>query len=270
MKPSARKRAEANIAKMRTRDSVQALGKLTEIVDGERRIISVPPLIEALEDLLEGAERDQMMDTLRALVHGYRRTLQSDRRHLIEDFRVGHVARKVVGVGSVGTRAWILLMFGRDDNDPLFLQAKEAQPSVLEEFLGPSRHASSAERVVHGQHLMQANSDIFLGYERIIGWDGVQRDFYVRQLRDWKGSALVEAMAPPTMAIYATLCGRTLARAHARAGDRIAIASYLGGSDAFDHAIAEFSEAYADQNERDYDDLVQAEKTGRISAQRGL
>ena len=210
------------------------------------------------------------MEWVRRLLRGYRTTLQTDRRHLLEDFRLAHVARKVVGVGSVGTRAWILMLFGRDDNDPLFLQAKEAQPSVLQDFIGRSRHGSNAERVVHGQHLMQANSDIFLGLKRVDAPDGVQRDFYVRQLRDWKGSAIVEEMTPRDMAFYGQLCGRTLSRAHARSGDRIAIASYLGGSDTFDRALVDFAEAYADQNEHDYNALVAAEREGRIDVQRGL
>ena len=264
------KRGEATVAKARTRDSMQALDKLTHVVDGERRIISDPPLIQPIEELAGGMQQDQLMDWLRTLLRQYRATLQSDRRHLLEEFRLVHAARKVVGVGSVGTRAWILLMFGRDDSDPLFLQAKEAQASVLEEFVGPSRHGSNGERVVHGQHLMAAASDIFLGWVSTEGLDGVSRDFYLRQLRDWKGSAVVETMDPPTMAYYAQVCGSTLARAHARSGDRIAIAAYLGGSDAFDQALAEFSEAYADQNERDFSALVQAEKDGRITAQRGL
>ena len=193
---AARKRAEANIAKARTRDSGHALGKLTTIVDGERRIISDPPLIEPIEELVEGAEHEQIMEELRVIVRGYRSTLQSDRRHLLENYRLVHAARKVVGVGSVGTRAWILLLMGRDDSDPLFLQAKEANPSVMEEFVGSSRAGSHAERVVHGQHLMQASSDIFLGWQSVEGRDGVQRDFYIRQLRDWKGSAIVETMNP--------------------------------------------------------------------------
>ena len=215
-------------------------------------------------------ERDQINELLRGVLRSYRRTLPSDRRHLLEEFRLVDMARKVVGVGSVGTRAWIVLMLGRDDTDPLFLQAKEAQASVLEEFVGRSERRSHGERVVHGQHLMQASSDIFLGWDQVQGVDGVERDFYIRQLRDWKGAALVETMDPATMAIYGRMCATALARAHARSGDRIAIASYLGGSDAFDRAIAEFSEAYADQNERDYDALVQAEKDGRITAQRGV
>ncbi len=265
-----RKRAQANIAKARTRDSGHALAKLTTIVDGERRIISDPPLVQPIEELMGGAEHEQLMEDLRVLVRGYRGTLQSDRRHLLENYQLVHAARKVVGVGSVGTRAWILLLMGRDDGDPLFLQAKEANASVLEEFVGHSRAGSHAERVVRGQHLMQASSDIFLGWQSVEGPDGVLRNFYIRQLRDWKGSAIVESMNPSAMGLYAELCGRTLARAHARSGDRVAIAAYLGGKDVFDRAIADFSELYADQTERDYDALVQAEQDGRIPVQRGL
>jgi len=265
-----RKRAQANIAKARTRDSMQAFGKLTHVVDGERRILSDPPLIQPVEELVEGDELDQVMEWIRGVLRGYRRTLQSDRRELLEGFRFAGMARKVVGVGSVGTRAWIVLLLGRDEDDPLFLQAKEAEASVLEEFLAPSRHAPAGARVVHGQHLMQETSDIFLGYQRVEAPDGVERDFYVRQLRDWKGAALVETMTPATMVVYARLCAWTLARAHARSGDRVAIASYLGGGDAFDRAIAHFSELYADQNERDYDALLQAETDGRLTARRGL
>jgi uncharacterized protein (DUF2252 family) len=263
-------RAEANIAKARSRDSIQAFAKLTQVVDGEPRIISDPPLIQPIEELFGEMDREQLMDMMRTLVRGYRRTLQSDRRHLLEDFRLAHVARKVVGVGSVGTRAWILLMLGRDERDPLFLQAKEAEASVLEQFVGAGRPKPHGARVVHGQHLMQESSDIFLGWQSAEGADGVKRDFYVRQLRDWKGSAIVEAMNPAAMAAYSRMCGWTIARAHARSGDRIAIAAYLGARDVFDQAIAEFSETYADQNERDYDALVQAEKAGRITAHRGL
>jgi uncharacterized protein (DUF2252 family) len=268
--PAARKRAEANVAKARTRDSLQAFDKLTHVVDGERRILSSPPLVMPIDEIFKGMERDQIFDMVRAVVRSYRRTLQSDRRHLLEEFRVADVARKVVGVGSVGTRAWIVLMLGRDDTDPLFLQAKEAQASVLENFVGHSDRRSHGERVVHGQHLMQASSDIFLGWDHAQGADGAERDFYVRQLRDWKGAALVDTMSPATMALYGRLCASALVRAHARSGDRIAIASYLGSSDAFDRALVEFSEAYADQNERDYDALVQAEKDGRITAQHGI
>jgi uncharacterized protein (DUF2252 family) len=265
-----RKRTEASLAKARTRDSLQAFDKLTHVVDGQRRIMADPPLIEPIDDLAKGMERDQILEQLRHLVRSYRRTLQSDRRHLLEEFQVADMARKVVGVGSVGTRAWIILMLGRDDTDPLFLQAKEAELSVLEGFVGRTEERRHGERVVHGQHLMQAASDIFLGWDRTVGLDGVQRDFYVRQLRDWKGAAVVENMSPRSMGAYGRLCGATLARAHARSGDRLAIASYLGSGNTFDVAIAEFSEAYADQNERDYDALVQAEKDGRITAQRGI
>jgi uncharacterized protein (DUF2252 family) len=265
-----RKRAEANVAKARTRDSLQAFDKLTHVVDGQRRIISNPPLVEPIDELFEGMERDQILDMMRAVIRSYRRTLPSDRRHLLEEFRLVDVARKVVGVGSVGTRAWIVLMLGRDDTDPLFLQAKEAEASVLEEFVGRREHRSHGERVVHGQHLMQASSDIFLGWDQVQVSDGVKRDFYVRQLRDWKGAALVDTMTPATMAVYARICANALVRAHARSGDRIAIASYLGSSDAFDRALVEFSEAYADQNDRDYDALVQAEKDGRITVQHGI
>jgi uncharacterized protein (DUF2252 family) len=265
-----RKRAQSNMAKARTRDSMQAFEKLTHVVDGERRIISDAPLVQPVEELVDGESLDQLLEWIRSMLRGYRRTLQSDRRELLEDFRFAGMARKVVGVGSVGTRAWIVLLLGLDGNDPLFLQAKEAEASVLEDFLEPSRQPSAGSRVVHGQHLMQETSDIFLGHQRVLAPDGVERDFYVRQLRDWKGAALVESMTPPTMAVYGRLCGWTLARAHARSGDRVAIASYLGGGDAFDRAIAQFSESYADQNERDYDALVRAEKDGRITARRGL
>jgi uncharacterized protein (DUF2252 family) len=200
------------------------------------------------------------------LIRSYRRSLPSDRKHLLEDFRFAHLARKVVGVGSVGTRAWIALMLGRDDQDPLFLQAKEAQASVLEPFVGKSRYANHGQRVVEGQRLMQAASDIFLGWDRLTGIDGVARDFYVRQLRDWKGSWAPEAMVPQVMAVYGRMCAWTLARAHARSGDRIAIASYLGGSDTFDRAIVSFAEAYADQNDKDYAALETAVKTGKVKA----
>jgi uncharacterized protein (DUF2252 family) len=265
-----RKRTEAALAKARTKDSMEALGKLTHVVDGERRIISAPPLIQPLEELATGVEVEQVLEWLRAELRKYRQTLQSDRRHLLEDFRLAQIGRKVVGVGSVGTRAWILLLFGRDQSDPLFLQAKEAQASVLEGLVGRSPYRSNGERVVHGQHLMQSESDIFLGWSKTAGLDGVTRDYYFRQLHDWKGSANVETMRPAGMSQYARICAWTLARAHARSGDRIAMASYLGSSDVFDRAIADFAEAYADQNERDYDALVQAEKDGRITVQRGI
>jgi uncharacterized protein (DUF2252 family) len=260
------KAAERMVTKARTKDSLEAFAKLTHIVDGELRIISEPPLIVPVEELLPPDDAAKFLETLHDLIRSYRRTLQGDRKHLLEDFRFVHLARKVVGVGSVGTRAWIVLMLGRDGQDPLFLQAKEAQASVLEPFVGKSRYANHGQRVVEGQRLMQASSDIFLGWNRLAGFDGVVRDFYIRQLRDWKGSWAPEAMVPQVMNVYGQMCGWTLARAHARSGDRVAIASYLGNSDAFDRAIASFSEAYADQNEQDYDALKAAVKADRIKA----
>jgi uncharacterized protein (DUF2252 family) len=266
----AKARAEKQIAKARTRDSMQALDKLTRVVDGEPRIVSDPPLIVPVEELLSEGQSDLLTETIHELLQRYRRTLQSDRQHLLEQFRFVQMARKVVGVGSVGTRAWILLLLGRGTRDPLLLQAKEAQSSVLARFVGKSRYANEAERVVSGQHLMQASSDIFLGWERAEGIDGVRRDFYIRQLRDWKGSAEPERMIPQAMAAYGQLCGWTLARAHARSGNRIAIAAYLGNGKAFDQAIASFSEAYADQNQRDFEALQAAVAQGRVVAQSGL
>ena len=267
---SAMRRAEANIAKARTRDSHQALEKLTHLVDGEPRIISSPPLVQPLDELFQGRERSQILGVIEGIIRSYRRTLQSDRRHLLESYRLVDIGRKVVGVGSVGTRAFIILLLGRDNQDPLFLQAKEAQASVLEAFVGHRQHESQGERVVAGQHLMQATSDIFLGWDRVPDEHGLERDYYVRQLRDWKGSAIVEAMVPRTMAMYGLICASALARAHARSGDRIALATYLGNSTEFDEAIATFAEAYADLNDRDYAALVEAEKSGRITTIRGL
>ena len=265
----AEKRLEANVAKGRTKDSMKAFGKLTQEVDGELRIVGDPPLIVPIEDAFP-EQVDQIEEFLRGVVRSYRRTLAGDRRKLLERFRYVHAARKVVGVGSVGTRAWICLMLGRDDQDPLFLQFKEAQPSVLEPFLGRSDYANSGQRVVEGQRLTQAASDIMLGWIKVDAPDGVKRDFYVRQLWDAKMSALVEYMEPRAMGIYARVCGRELARAHARAGDGIAIASYLGNGDTFDRAIAQFAESYADQNERDYAALKTAVEVGRVHAEFGL
>jgi uncharacterized protein (DUF2252 family) len=270
LKAKRAKVVESTLAKARTRDSVQAFAKLATEVDGEARIMSDPPLIVPVEELLPDADRRDLMAELSTLLRTYRRTLDSDKRHLLEQFRFVHLARKVVGVGSVGTRAWIGLMLGRDGQDPLFLQMKEAQESVLARFAGRSQYANQGQRVVAGQRLMQTTSDIFLGWQRVTGIDGVRRDFYIRQLRDWKGSAEIERMNPTGMAIYARMCAWTLARAHARSGDRVAIASYLGKSATFDHAIADFAEAYADQNERDYKTLADAVSSGRIEAQTGL
>jgi uncharacterized protein (DUF2252 family) len=264
------KALRATLAKARTRDSVQALAKLSVQQDGELRIVSQPPLVVPIHELLPEVDAVALTNGLAELLRRYATSLPTDRRHLVGQYRLVQLARKVVGVGSVGTRAWIGLLLGRDDRDPLFLQMKEAQASVLERFLGGSRYRSSAQRVVAGQRLMQATSDIFLGWERVTGLDGQDRDFYVRQLRDWKASADPEAMRPKGMAVYAKLCGWTLARAHARSGDRIAIAAYLGKRDVFDRALLEFAEAYADQNERDHQALVDAVKAGTIQAHPGL
>jgi uncharacterized protein (DUF2252 family) len=261
------KRYERNIAKARTKDSLAAFAKLTEIVDGEPQFISNPPLIVPLDELASG---DDVMEGARQVLRSYRRTLQADRRHLLERFRFVDAARKVVGVGSVGTRAWIILFVGRDDHDPLILQMKEAQASVLEPFLGKSHFSNHGQRVVEGQRLMQAASDMMLGWIRTSGIDGVERDFYIRQLWDSKASALVDAMEPASMLLYAKVCGQTSARAHARSGDAVAISSYLGTSDAFDRALAVFAEAYADQNERDYAALKEAAESGRIPVQTGV
>jgi uncharacterized protein (DUF2252 family) len=265
-----RKRMERNLEKTRTKDSLKAFAKLTEIVDGEPRIIGDPPLLVPIESLA-GPERAKTIgDEFRTLMRKYRESLPIDRRLLLERFRYAHAARKVVGVGSVGTRAWIVLMLGRDNDDPLFLQAKEAQPSVLEPFLGESEFSNHGQRIVEGQRLMQAASDILLGWLYTTGLDGVERDFYVRQLWDAKGSAIVEAMEPNAMTAYGSLCGWTLAKAHARSGDAIAIAGYLGSGEVFDRAIAAFAEAYADQNERDYASLKTAVESGRVEAEVGL
>jgi uncharacterized protein (DUF2252 family) len=266
-----RKRTKAALAKARTKDSLQAFSKLTHEVDGEPRIVSDPPLIVPLRDLTSDIPAQQVTETLHSLLVKYRRSLESDRRHLLEQFRLVDVARKVVGVGSVGTRCWIALLLGRDDVDPLFLQVKEAQESVLERFVGKGAYTHQGERVVAGQRLTQAASDIFLGWVGGVSpIDGQARDFYFRQLRDWKGSADPEAMTPQGLTDYGRVCGSTLATGHARSGDRIAIAAYLGKSVAFDRALATFAERYADQNERDYERLQAAVDEGRVTAKIGL
>src|SRR5215472_3983781 len=254
------------LAKAHTSDSTKALAKLTTVTDGRRRIISDPPMIVPVEEVFSDAQAGAIYEQIRGVLGKYRRTLQSDRRHLLEQFTLVEMARKVVGVGSVGTRAWIVLMDAGDGVEPLFLQAKEAQPSVLAAYCGSSQYTNQGERVVGGQHLMQAESDIFLGLTHAVGADGVDRDFYVRQLKDWKFSAPIELMVPAGMTVYAGLCGWTLARAHARSGDRVALAAYLGGSDKFDQAIAGFAETYADQNERDHAAFQAAVKDGRAEA----
>jgi uncharacterized protein (DUF2252 family) len=265
------KRTEKTLAKARTRDSMSALSKLTRRTNGRAEIVDQSPLIVPIRRLVPDRTDDDLFDELQELLRAYRDTLQFDRRVLLEQFELADFARKVVGVGSVGTRAWIALLFGRDGDDPLFLQVKEAEASVLEEFVGASGFANHGERVVTGQRLMQANSDIFLGWvHQPSGLDGAARDFYGRQLRDWKGSADIDQMLPEGMGAYGRLCGWTLARAHARSGDRVAIAAYLGGSTAFERAILDFAQAYAQQNENDYQRLVKAAASGSLDARTGL
>jgi uncharacterized protein (DUF2252 family) len=254
-------------AKAQRKDSLRALAKLTRKQDGELRIISDPPLIVPIEELVPTGRLEEVEATLEGLVEQYRSTLQPDIRTLADRYRFVHVAHKVVGVGSVGTRCWIVLMLGRDANDPLFLQVKEAGPSVLAPFASGGRYKHQGRRVVEGQRLMQAASDILLGWLTAVEvLDGGRRDFYVRQLWDGKGSAQIESMTPNTMGLYGRLCGTALARAHARSGDRAAIASYLGGGDRFDEAMGDFAEAYAHQNERDYEAFAAGVDSGRLAA----
>jgi uncharacterized protein (DUF2252 family) len=267
-----RKLVDKGLAKARTRDSMEQLTKLTRMADGRPRIVSDPPVLVPVDELL-ATEKDRLafQEEITGLIAKYQRTLETDRRYLLQQYEFCDMARKVVGVGSVGTRCWIVLMLGRDDSDPLFLQVKEAEASVLSRYVGASKYANQGQRVVAGQRLMQASGDIFLGWQRIeAGLDGRTRDFYVRQLRDWKFSVDIETLRPAGLRMYAEICGWTLARAHARSGDRIAIAAYLGGSDVFDRAIAQFAMAYADQNERDYQSLVDQVKSGRITAEHSV
>ncbi|MEU7324542.1 DUF2252 domain-containing protein [Streptomyces griseoviridis] len=260
------RRLSAVMDKARTRDSLQAFEKLTEVVDGQRRIASVPPTLVRAADLLPAPERGRLEDTFHDLVSRYARSLSTDHARLLRQFTMVDMARKVVGVGSVGTRCWIILLLGRDGDDPLLLQAKEADESVLAPYAGASEYDSQGQRVVAGQRLMQAASDIFLGWERVHAPDGHDRDFYVRQLRDWKGIAQPSRQVPRTMRAFGEVCGGTLARAHARSGNRIAIASYLGRGDVFDRALARFAERYADLNEHDHQALLDSVAAGRVSA----
>jgi uncharacterized protein (DUF2252 family) len=273
LKGRQRKAIDKGLVKARTRDSMQEVGKLTHLVDGKPRIIADPPLIVPADQLIpDEIDRKRFEGLISDLVAGYRRTMETDRRYLLEQYEFCDMAHKVVGVGSVGTRCWIVLMLGRDTGDPLFLQVKEAQDSVLCRYVGSSKYSNQGQRVVAGQRLMQASSDIFLGWQRVaIGAENNgHRDFYVRQLRDWKFSLDYAAMVPRGMRLYGQLCGWTLARAHARSGDRIAIASYLGASDTFDQAITKFAGAYADQNEKDHEALLAAVASGRIVAESDL
>jgi uncharacterized protein (DUF2252 family) len=266
-----RRKLDRLVAKAVTRDSLQAYSKLAVVVDGEERIVSRPPLIVRLDDLADAAERHRLRDHLEQLLAEYGTTLPHHSRAFLRQFRLADVARKVVGVGSVGTEAWIALLLGRDGADPLFLQFKQAQASVLEGFVAPSAYRNAGERVVAGQRIMQASSDILLGWLHVP--DSVSRrptDYYVRQLRDWKGSVVVENMDDDAMTVYGRLCADTLAHAHARSGDRVAIAGYLGGGDAFDRALLAFAVAYAEQNERDFAALGEAARSGRIEARSGI
>ena len=261
---------EEMVAKARTRDSIRVFAKRADEVNGELRIVADPPIIIPIEDLVKpGSEWENPTPLIKKLLSSYRRTL-GRHHHPLEEYRYVHTAYKMVGVGSVGTRCYIMLLLGRDHDDPLFLQVKEAQASVLERFLPKSTYSHHGERVVAGQRLMQAATDIFLGWQRIKGLDGVARDYYVRQFQDWKGSADVEGLLVPGATLYSRTCGATLARAHARWGDRIAIASYLGKGDAFDQAIADFSVAYADQTERDFAAFTAAVGSGRLVAKTGV
>ena len=263
------KRLAIGLAKSRLRDSVRAFSKLVDVVDGEMRIKAQPPLIVPLADLgPAGRQREDDEGVVRDLLLAYRSTLLQE-NHPVREFEFVDMARKVVGVGSVGTRAWVVLLRGRDSDDPLLLQAKQAESSVLERFLPPSEYENHGERVVRGQRMMQAASDIFLGWQRVMGFDGVARDFYLRQLADWKGSVDVDAMQFPVAMIYARLCGETLARAHARSGDRVAIAAYLGKSDLFDWAVSLFAERYANQNDLDFAAFREAVASGRLAADAG-
>jgi len=257
------------ISKARAHDSHQAFDKLCHVRDGETRIIHDPPLIVPVEEFVTGRDPGLAEDALARIVRDYRRTLPPDRNHLLAQYELAHLARKVVGVGSVGTDAWIALFLGREDGSPLFLQIKEAQASVLEPFTGKTEFSNHGQRVVIGQRLVQAASDIFLGWERS-SLGGEERDYYFRQLRDWKGSVEVNGMTPAGMDVWGRMCGWTLARAHARSGDRMAIAAYLGKSEAFDVALTEFSASYADTNERDHRALERAIDSGRIVASTGV
>jgi uncharacterized protein (DUF2252 family) len=271
LKSSQRKVVSKGLAKAPGRNNLQELIKLTTVVDGRPRIVADPPLVVPLTDLVsDRVEAGEITAAMSVLMSKYRQTLQEDRRVLIRHFEFTDMARKVVGVGSVGTRCWIILMMGRDESDPLFLQVKEAEASVLSEFAGRTEFDSEGQRVVAGQRLMQAASDIFLGWQRVSGVDGQVRDFYIRALRDWKMSVNVETMIPRGLRTYGALCGWTLARAHAKSGDRIAIGAYLGRKAVFDHAIADFAEVYANQNDHDYSELAAAAQSGRISAVRDL
>src|SRR6516165_8428052 len=256
--------------KAESKDNLKAFDKLTRVEGGEIRFDSDPPLLVPVSELMSGVEAQRVEDAITGSLHRYRRTLPEDRRHLFDRYRFVDLARKVVGVGSVGTRCWVALLLGQDQNDPLFLQVKEAEASVLEQWTTKSQFGNHGQRVVEGQRLMQAASDIMLGWDRVEGVDGVSRDFYMRQLWDWKVSAPVESMTADLMRTYAQICGWTLARAHARSGDATAIGAYLGSGNVFDTAMASFAEVYAEQNDLDHRALTEAIKSGRLDAAPGI
>jgi len=264
------KAAKKNVEKAHKKNSLKAFDRLVHEVDGQPRIISDPPLLVPARELVSDDRRHELEERFQEMLGRYRESLKGDRRHLFDGYRFVDLARKVVGVGSVGTRCWVVLMMGRDGQDPLFLQPKEADVSVLEPYAGASEFGNHGERVVEGQWLMQASSDILLGWLPAFGMDDKERDFYVRQLWDGKRSVDIETLPPKGLEVYGRVCGWTLARAHARSGDRIAIAAYLGKGDSFDRAIAEFSARYADQNELDYGALADAAKSGRIEVETDL
>jgi uncharacterized protein (DUF2252 family) len=243
------------------------LSKLTQLVDGQRRLISDPPLLVPIDELVGEEDARRHEKQIAALIDEYGQSQDASRHPLILRFHYAGMARKVVGVGSVGARAWVVMTLGRDDNDPLLVQVKEAQRSVLEPYLGASHFTNAAQRVVVGHRLMQASSDALLGWLHCVGPDGHEGDYYVRQLRDWRGSASVESMGPRLLADYGRSCAHVLARAHARSGDRIAIAGYLGSGDDADIAFTRFAEAYADQNDRDYHALHDAAAHHRVAVE---
>ncbi|MBC2906436.1 DUF2252 domain-containing protein [Streptomyces cupreus] len=265
MSKKVRRRTAQATAKARTRTHIQAFARLTRDTPEGRRIAPDPPLITPLADLTDPGEARREKELATVLAE-YRSSLSAERRHLLRHFRLVDLARKVVGVGSVGTRCWILLLLGRDDDDPLLLQAKEAQHSVLAPHTGGDDYDNQGRRVVDGQRLIQTTSDILLGWTHVVGLDGRGRDFYVRQLRDWKGIARPDTMDPELLGLFAELCGASLARAHARSGDPVAISGYLGASDRFDRALTDFAQSYADQNERDFEALAAAVRSGRVTA----
>ncbi len=270
LRPAEVRKVEAGAAKARGKDSTRALAKLAAEQDGEMRFLSDPPLLVPVAKMFGADDRDALQRNLQGLLDSYAESLRPELRRLTSGYTVVDIARKVVGVGSVGTHGWVILLTGRDGHDPLILQAKEAEASVLEAHTAPSEFPNHGQRVVVGQRAMQAASDIFLGWVRAPDPDGTERDYYVRQLWDWKGSIALEQLVPRTLQVLGEMCAWTLARAHARTGDRIAIAAYLGSGDAFDTAMTRFAEAYADQNEKDHNALADAVLEGRVSAVQGV